>query len=420
MSLVSDAGSHLMPPADRARAAQISTALRRAARQSRVPALTISGGGGFRARKSDKLFWASMVASFVLLVALPVVAASLYYSLIASDQYVTEAKLALRTGESSLLDSLSGLAGLPSSQQYQDTQIVVNYISSRAMVDKLDSQLNLRRIFSGGDFDWWASFNADKQVEDLEKYWRNQVDAVIDQQSSIITLNVRAFRPEDSLALANKIIENSEELVNRFTDRSRADSLRDSKADLARAEARLLEASVGMRNERNRLGVISGEATALMIEKVAGELRLELARQQQDLAVLSRTVRADAPPVKNVTRRIDSLNAQIIAYQSQIADAGGAGGEATLADRMEKLARTQSAMDAAQKLYASAVVGYESARIDAETKHGYLLPFMRPALAQKSLYPRRWLSWFLVVIPAILIWSVIAGLGAMVRDNMAS
>ncbi len=420
MSYVTQGAADLLPPATKKNAAQIATALRRAARQSRAPVMSITGGGGFRARKSDKIFWGSIILSFVLLVAIPFVTASVYYGLIASDQYVSEARMALRTGESSILDSFSGITGLPSSQQFQDTQIIANYVSSRAMIDKLESQLELRAMFSRGDSDWWASFNPARKAEDFEKYWRRQIDASIDQQSSIITLTVRAFKPEDAYVLVNKIIENSEELVNKFSEKARADAVRDARKDLTRAEERLTAASVAMRDDRNRLGVLSGEATAIAIEKVLGELRVSLAREQQDLAALTQNVKSDSPQARVATRRIESLASTIATYQSKLADTGKEGGSATLADRMEQLSKRQAELDIAQKLYASATVAYESARIDAETKHGYLLAFLKPTIPEKALYPRRWLGWMLVVIPAIILWSLLAGLGALVRDNMAS
>ena len=419
MSMVSDADTQVLLPAGREKAVAIAAALRRAARQSRVPVMSISGGGGFRARKSDRLFWGCMIASFVLIVLIPSVIASVYYGIIATDQYVSEAKLALRTGDSTLMDSLSGLAGLPSSQQYQDTQIIVNYIGSRAMVEKIDEQLNLRRVYSRPDADWWARFNPTKKMEDLEKYWRKRVDAGLDQQSSIVAVEVRAFTPEDAVALTAKIIENSEELVNRFSERARSDALRDAKADLDRAEVRLMETTIAMRDDRNKLGLLSGEATALMVEKVTSALRIELTRKQQDLAVISRSARSDSPQVRILNRQIDNINSQIASYMSQIAGANG-DGSATLADRMQLLSRRQSDMEIAQKLYASATINYETSRIDADTKHGYLLSFMKPTLPQKALYPRRWLYWSLIVIPAILIFAIFAGLGVLVRDHMAS
>src|SRR5450755_4588710 len=115
----------------------IARALRRAARQSRMPAPLISGGAGFRGRRGDRVFRWTILIGFILLVACPTLASSVYWGLIASKQYVTEAKFALRSGESSVLDSIGGFAGLPSSQQTQDTQILANYIRSRAIIEDI-------------------------------------------------------------------------------------------------------------------------------------------------------------------------------------------------------------------------------------------------------------------------------------------
>ena len=417
MSMVADAGSHLLAPADRDRAVAIATALRRAARKSRVPVMSISGGGGFRARKSDKLFWAGVIISFLLLAAAPILVVSVYFGLYASDQFASETRLALRTGETSVLDGFAGISGLAASQQAQDTQIVANYIMSREMIDRVDEKLDLRRIFSRPDADWWARFDASKSVEDLEKYWRYRIEPSLDGNLAIITLHARAFTPQDALALITTIVEIAEDKVNSLAERVRDDALRDSRAELVRAEARLVEAEMDLRDERNKAGVIQGEATSRAIDQVLIALRVELAKMQRDLAVMSKSLRADAPQVRILKRQIENVNAQIVEYMSQIGNPSS-NGSATLADRMAPLSHRQSQLEIAQKLYASAAVNYESARVDSETKHGYVIPFMKPTLAQKSVYPRRWLNWSLITLPALLIWALLIGLALLVRDHM--
>ena len=417
MSMVADAGSHLLAPADRDRAVAIATALRRAARKSRVPVMSISGGGGFRARKSDKLFWAGVIISFLLLAAAPILVVSVYFGLYASDQFASETRLALRTGETSVLDGFAGISGLAASQQAQDTQIVANYIMSREMIDRVDQKLDLRRIFSRPDADWWARFDASKSVEDLEKYWRYRIEPSLDGNLAIITLHARAFTPQDALALITTIVEIAEDKVNSLAERVRDDALRDSRAELVRAEARLVEAEMDLRDERNKAGVIQGEATSRAIDQVLIALRVELAKMQRDLAVMSKSLRADAPQVRILKRQIENVNAQIVEYMSQIGNPSS-NGSATLADRMAPLSHRQSQLEIAQKLYASAAVNYESARVDSETKHGYVIPFMKPTLAQKSVYPRRWLNWSLITLPALLIWALLIGLALLVRDHM--
>ncbi len=410
MTLVTDDG--------RARAVAVAAALRRAARQSRAPVGFVSGGGGFRARRGDRLFWRGMIAGFVALIVAPIVGASLYFGLIASDQYVTQTQFSLRSGESSVLDSLSGVAGLAASQQNLDSQIIVNYIPSRGMVDKLDQELDLRRIYSRDDVDWFSRFNPTRSVEYLEKYWDSRVNASIDVQSSVINVSVRAFTAQDSLALANAIVQNCESLVNNMMARVRESTLNVSKAELDRAETTLVKATDDLRDAQNKQGVIDPEIAAKAIQKIIEPMQLQLAKLLQQSAVVTRSMSPESPQVRILNTQIENIKAQIVKLQSSIANSQRTS-EPTLADRLGNLSQQQVNLKVAQQQYATAALHYETARADAETQHAFLINIIRPVLAQKALYPRRWWGWSLIVFPSLLLWSIAAGLAVLVRDNMA-
>ena len=87
--------------------------------------------------------------SFVVLVLLPIAFVAAYFFAIAADQYVAEFRFTLSTVESPRLDPLSLLAGNASqSPAAIKSQILVQYIASRAMVDEVDAKLDLRRLFA--------------------------------------------------------------------------------------------------------------------------------------------------------------------------------------------------------------------------------------------------------------------------------
>ena len=86
-------------------------------------------------------------------------------------------KFTIRAGENSGL----GAFGISSAgQQFQDTQIIADYVRSRAMVDALNDKLNLRKIFGRSDIDYFSRFDPTKPVEDLEKYWDKRIDVKIE------------------------------------------------------------------------------------------------------------------------------------------------------------------------------------------------------------------------------------------------
>ncbi len=395
----------------------ISRALRRAARQSRTPAPLISGGAGFRARKGERAFKWGVLVSFILLVACPALVSAIYWGLIASNQYLVEAKFALRSGEASVLDSLGGFAGLPSSQKMQDTQILANYVHSRAIVEALQKDVDLRGIYGRSDVDYFSRLRPDEPIEDLEKYWRKRVGVNIESSSGIVTLDVRAFTPQDAVLLASKVIELSEKLVNDITARSRADALKQSQAELTRAERSLIQATAAMRDKRNAAGVLDAAAAAEGINRLLTALRLQQSQTEENLAVMSDSAAGNSPQARLLKARIASLADQIKAYSSQIA--GGGDGDDTMAGRLGALSSVQIDLDLARQQYAQSALIFENARIDLETQQAYLVSFLQPTLPEKSTFPRRGWECAIIILPSLLIWSLLVGVAFLIRDHRA-
>lgn len=397
----------------------VSRALRRAARTARQPAPLISGGGGFKARRGDRPFRIGIFVSFLLLFCAPTLGETLYWGLIASPQYATEIKFAIRSGQASPLDALGGLLSLGGSQQAQDTQIVADYVSSGAMARALDAKLALRHMYSNPHADYFSRFDASKPIEDLEKYWHNRVTVKVDTASGIVTVIVRAFTASDSLAIGTEILSLSEKLVNDLSGRSRRDALVESKAELDRAETQLQAATSAMRHARNQQGIIDAKATAEMMDRVSSALQLEKARLEQDLAGLPGGGQDQTSPTARVLRaRIASVDKQIVTLNAQIAGSK-AGMNGTLADRLGPLSVRQTELDFARQQYSQAAAIYQNARVKLETQEAYLVTSLRPTLAQEATYPRRWWEWSIVVIPSLFLWMITAAVAFLIRDNMA-
>ncbi|MEA2859264.1 MAG: capsular polysaccharide transport system permease protein [Methylobacteriaceae bacterium] len=411
-------GSDVIVAADgKNQAAAIARALRRAAREARMPASIVSGGTGFRRSRKDRLFTLGLVASFVAIILLPAAVAGVYYGLVASDQYATETRFSLRSGEPGISDMLGGLTGGGGSQQAQDSAIIIDYARSRSMIESLEQQMDLRQIFSRDGLDYFSRFRKDKPIESLVRYWRKRIDAHYDKMSGIIALEVRAFTPEDSLLLTEKIVDQCEKLVNDLSQRSRRDALQQATLEFQRAEAQLKTATADMRETQNSQGILDVVVEAQAVNKIISQLRMELARAEQQIAGQGDTVSADAPQVRVLNARVQTLQDQISKFSSQIADKKH-GGE-SLADSKRALDLKQTDLGIAMQRYVMASVAFENARLDLETQRSYLAPFVKPMLATRATYPKRWWDWFLVSGPAFLAWALIAGAGFLVRDHMA-
>jgi capsular polysaccharide transport system permease protein len=356
--------------------------------------------------------------SFLLVVALPTLLAAIYLFAIAADQYVVEFRIAVRSVEPVRSDAPTLLRGsVAAAQLGLDSNIVTQYIESRAIVDDIGKSLDLRRIFSRRRADWLARLEPAVPVENLVRYWKGQVDAFFDTGDGTITVKVRAFTPADALTIARAVVKSSEILVNTLSERARRDTLRQSEEEVRQAEARLAAALAKLREFRDEKGVLDPKETADRTLSLAAKVRAARLSAEAELTTLKKYLRDDTPAVRLVKARIAALAAQQRTLDAELtaADAPGAPALSAVMGSYDQLEAERSFAETA---YRHALSALDRSRADAERRQIYLADFVPPSLPQEALYPRRWRSLGVVLLIAFALWAV-GGLAVQsVRDHL--
>jgi capsular polysaccharide transport system permease protein len=356
--------------------------------------------------------------SFAVAVVLPIAVAACYYFLIAADQYVAEFRFTLSTADLPRLDPLSLLVGnTVQSPAALQSQILVQYITSRAMVDRVNATLDLRRLFSPPAADWWSRLPLPVPIEELVRYWRGQVDPFYDPANGTVTVKVRAYTPEDALRLSEAIVAACEKLVNEISMRARRDALAGAEEELARAEIRLTSALEKIREFRDREGLIDPARSAESAGVLATRLRDELIRANAEVATLKSYMRDDAPPVKVLKARIKSLAHQRLLLAQELTATKGANSD-PLSRTLGSYEQLESERKFAEAAYQLALRSVDQARASADRQHVFIASYIPPSLPEKALYPRRWRSVGTVALIALAVWGI-GGLTAQsVRDHL--
>ena len=359
-----------------------------------------------------------LALSFVALVLVPIAVAAAYLFVVATDQYVSEFRFSLSSIDPPRLDTLSLLAGNAShSPAGVESQIVVQYITSRAIIDELDGGLDLRRMFSPPEADWWARLPRPTSIEALVQYWRGQVDPFYDPANGTVVVRVRAFAPADALRLAQAIVTASEKLVNELSSRARHDTVSHAEQEVAQAETRLKAALGEVRAFRDREGVIDPGRSAEAAGSLAARLRDELVRTNAELTTLQSYMRDDAPSVKVLKARIRSLEGQqrVVAHGMTDPDHSRVD---TLSRQLGSYEQLDSERRFAEAAYQHALHGLDQARANADRQQVYIASFVPPSLPEEALYPRRWRSLGVVALFAFALWAI-GGLAVQsIRDHL--
>jgi len=368
-----------------------------------------------RLRRRSWLGW----FSFIIFVAVPAVTAAVYYFFVAADQYVAEFRFALRSAEPERHDPvLFFQESIAPSVMGLDSFVVVQYLASRAIIDDLSTTLDLREIFSRSEADWPVRLDLPVSIEELVRYWKRQVDAFFDATNGTIVVRARAFTPQDALKLAEGILASSERLVNELSARARRDALRNADEEVGRAEKRLKSALTRLREFRDKEGIIDPRKTADATVALAGRVRDELVRAGTELSTLKHYMRDDAPSIKMLEARVQSLEAQRRAVESEVTDTEKTRSEA-LSRVMGSYEQLESERAFAENTYQHALQALDRSRINADRQQVYLATFVQPTLPEEALYPRRLQSFAVASGVAFVVWMIGGFILQSIRDHLS-
>jgi capsular polysaccharide transport system permease protein len=356
--------------------------------------------------------------SFMVLVLIPIAVAGAYYFAVAADQYVAEFRFTLNTADPPRLDPLALLAGTAMhSPAALESQILVQYMTSRAVVDEIGGSIDLRRVFAPPEADWWARLPRAASIEELVHYWKGQVDPSYDPANGTVTVRLRAFAPADALHLSQAVVAASEKLVNDLSLRARRDTLRHAEAELAQAENRLKAVLGDIRAFRDREGLIDPVRTAEATGLIDNRLRDELVRANAELSTLKAYMRDDAPSVKVLKVRIRSLEAQRHSLALEMTDPDNSRIN-TLSRILGSYEQLESERKFAEAAYQHGLASLDQTRVNADRQRVFISSFIPPSLPEEALYPRRWRWLGTVALMAFALWGIGSLTLQSIRDHL--
>lgn len=350
--------------------------------------------------------------AFLLVVGVPTLLTAIYYLMIASPRYVSEARFIVRAAAQEQPSGLGvALQGVGISAGSTDSFAVHEYIESRDSLAGLTKQYDVAAMLRARGADplsryprpWESASN-----ESLFKGFQRFVTVGYETSSGISTLRVEAFTPEDAQHLTQALLDGGETLVNRLNERSSARGVSDAERSVIEAETRLNAIQTRLTNYRNQEGMIDPTISATEGSALIGQLMSTVATLRAERAQLGSQA-PDSPQLPQIDTRIAAFESQIALERQKIA--GSQGSLATKISGYEALALERELADRA---LAAASTALDAARVDARRQKLYLERIVNPGLPDRPSEPKRLLAVLAVFLTSLLIygigWLVWAGL----------
>ncbi|MBP0443195.1 capsule biosynthesis protein [Roseomonas sp. SSH11] len=347
---------------------------------------------------------------FLLVVVLPTALAAAYYYGIAAGQYSSETRFLVRgaSGSASAANSALGsaLSGAGFKPVQEEAMAVRDFLTSQDAVRELRRSINLVDVWRREEADLPAMlWESEPTIEQLTRYYRRMVTAEYDSESSAVTVQVRSFRAEDSKTIADGLLRIAENLVNRLSERQRADTLGTAREEVAIAERRVIaarEAVISFRQEQRAIDPTSETAANVgAVTAMEGALAQARAELREKLAFM----RSDNPQIGLVRNRISALENQIANERQRLTN-----GEQSVPQTLAGYERLLLEREFADRQFASAVASLEAARVNVARQQLYLAPITEPHVAESAQFPKA--GFAVGSVFAVLL--VIYGIGSLI------
>ena len=351
----------------------------------------------------------------VLCVFIPTLLCFLYFALWASPMYIAQTKFAIKnaSGTPSGLDFASQIFKVPSAST-QDAMVIEEYLRSPDVFLTIDKTLAVKRHYSSSDNDLISRLAADATLDDITKFWKKVSTVKVNQDSGVVSFEVRAYNPQMALDIAQEVLKESEKLVNSMNERAKEDALSLAQNEVSEAEQRIYRVQDELKKFRALHQDIDLKATAEGLQGLILELESQAAEVRAQISSTSLYMRKDAPALKALYSKLEGLESQILEQKEKITDLSGANSLNSSVSQYENL---MTEADFARQQLMFAMTSFENAKMEIMAKSLYIVTVAKPMEPDESLYPKPVIFSLYVLAAVAMIYLIFSVIVAAIREH---
>lgn len=365
-----------------------------------VPAVRPSAPGRRRRRNGG------VIIAFCMIVLAPTLLAAVYFGVIASPLYVSEAHVTIRSTKQQSTSLVEAVVTQGTGVNLAtETELVADYLRSRDLMNRVENQVGFRSRYARYDADFFSRLEPDASREEAHDYFRNVVQ-VSDAGSGLLEITVRAFSADDAHTVIQAAISAAEVVVNQLSDQAQADAITAAEAEVTTSFDRVTDALGAISAFQQAKGDIDPRRSAEAILAIVAGLETRLAEAQIERAELRSALKPTAPAVRALNSRIAALQRELSQARGRLAD--NRGGD--IAEDVQAFDIEQKKLELAERAYESALISRQTARQQAQNDRSYLVAYIPPSMPDVATEPKR-----LYKIATAFVVSLLAfGVGALI------
>jgi capsular polysaccharide transport system permease protein len=341
----------------------------------------------------------------------------IYWVLFASDRYVSQANVIIRSTDSAgiaafdLVTMVSGATGVNRGDQL----LLREYLLSVDMLKKLDAKLDLRSHYSDSSHDIFSRmWFRDAPLERFYLYYLSRVNVDYDDFAGVLRISVQAYNAKTAQAITAMLVQEGEDYMNQLGHERAETQVNFLIGQVSQAQQRFQDASQDLLHLQNSKGLLSPQATVESINTIVAGLEAHRAQIQTQLASLPKALDPDHPNIVLLKQSLAAVDRQIEQERAKLATPSGK----PLNAAIYEFQRLQMQVSFTQDVYKSSLAALEKGRIDAARMLEKVSVLQAPTLPEYPMEPRRIYSTILTLLAALALGGLLKLFESIVLDHV--
>lgn len=342
--------------------------------------------------------------------------AAIYWGVVASDRYVSEAHVIIQqtdmlNTQPNDLSSLLGTAGAPNRP---DQLLLRDHLLSIDMLLKLDGELDLREHYSDRRQDFISRmWSPELSQEWFHRYYLSRVSVEFDEYAGVLVIRAEAFGQEKAHAITSMLVKEGERYMNAVAHRLAQEQVSFIEKQVGLISERVMNARQAVLTYQNEHNLVSPQGTAENIFTIINQLEGQLATLKTQRDALLGYLNPQNPSVVELDLQIDAVKKHIGREQARLTSSD----RQTLNRAVEEFQRLQMNAEFAQDMYKTALAALEKERVDAVRTLKMVSVLQNPTLPQYPMEPRRIYNTAVFILATIMLAAIISLLSTIIREH---
>ena len=341
------------------------------------------------------------------------------YWCIASDRYVSEAVVLVQNtetgGASSPSDLLSMFSGCSGNKA--DQLLLIEFLTSLDMLNKLDAELDLRGHYSDTNVDIISRlWSKDISTEWFYKYFKNRVTVAYDEYSGVVRISAQAFDSETATKIATLLVQNGEEFMNKLSHKIADEQVLFLSQQVELTKNELLEANEKLLDFQNKRNMVSPttevenyQSLIANLEKQKSEILVKIDTLPANLGNNNHIKQSMLTNIKAIEEQISKLREKITNANDKVSALN------ELADE-ERLLKMD--VEFKKEIYSSTLSGLAKGKLSAARLIKNVGILQSPSKPQYAMKPERTYCIAATIVVMLLVLGMFQLLKAVILDHV--